>query len=341
MSVKVGSARYDENGKGTGGTAGDQTGKEVSTQNWYSKPWDFMALYPNISVMDAQAKAMQDACDNDNIGYDKNERNTLNTQAAKVSYDLSKIKTACEADCSSLNNVCAISGGAVSDDSYGTNGWTTSNMRQKMKDAGYVIITDKAYLTSEKYAVKGATYVTEGSHTVMSLDNGSAYTDTLKKAGITGGKSNEEIAQEVIEGKWGNNPERKTALTNAGYDYEAIQAIVNSMLKGTSSNSATKTDTSKVSGIPSYKVNGTYTLQSNMNVRKAPSKKADLVGYAGLTADGKKHDSDKNGSLDKGTKVTNKGVTECDSDGYAWMKIPSGYIAAYYVSGSKVTVYVK
>ena len=40
-------------------------------------------------------------------------------------------------------------------------------------------------------------------------------------------KSNEEIAQEVINGKWGDGNERKTALTKAGYDYNAIQEIVN------------------------------------------------------------------------------------------------------------------
>lgn len=45
-------------------------------------------------------------------------------------------------------------------------------------------------------------------------------------------KTNEEIAAEVIEGKWGTNPERKNKLTEAGYDYSAIQKIVNSMLKG-------------------------------------------------------------------------------------------------------------
>lgn len=44
-------------------------------------------------------------------------------------------------------------------------------------------------------------------------------------------KSNEEIANEVIAGKWGNGDSRKTAITNAGYDYNAIQKIVNSKLK--------------------------------------------------------------------------------------------------------------
>ena len=43
-------------------------------------------------------------------------------------------------------------------------------------------------------------------------------------------KSNEEIANEVIKGNWGNGNERKNRLTNAGYDYRAIQNIVNQKL---------------------------------------------------------------------------------------------------------------
>lgn len=45
-------------------------------------------------------------------------------------------------------------------------------------------------------------------------------------------KSLEEIAKEVIIGKWGNGNERKKALTKAGYDYTTIQSLVNKLLKG-------------------------------------------------------------------------------------------------------------
>lgn len=45
-------------------------------------------------------------------------------------------------------------------------------------------------------------------------------------------KSNEEIAKEVVAGKWGNGNARKTALTKAGYDYKTIQSLVNKLLKG-------------------------------------------------------------------------------------------------------------
>lgn len=45
-------------------------------------------------------------------------------------------------------------------------------------------------------------------------------------------KSNEDIAKEVIAGKWGNGRERKEKLIAAGYDYNKIQAIVNKLMKG-------------------------------------------------------------------------------------------------------------
>lgn len=51
-------------------------------------------------------------------------------------------------------------------------------------------------------------------------------TSTTKK------KSNEELAKEVVAGKWGNGNARKTALTKAGYDYKTIQSLVNKLLKG-------------------------------------------------------------------------------------------------------------
>lgn len=42
-------------------------------------------------------------------------------------------------------------------------------------------------------------------------------------------KSNEEIAQEVVAGKWGNGDERRVRLASAGYDYNVIQHLVNTM----------------------------------------------------------------------------------------------------------------
>ena len=43
-------------------------------------------------------------------------------------------------------------------------------------------------------------------------------------------KTNEEILQEVLDGKWGTkntNPSREKLLTMAGYDYQIIRRMVN------------------------------------------------------------------------------------------------------------------
>lgn len=42
-------------------------------------------------------------------------------------------------------------------------------------------------------------------------------------------KSNEEVAQEVLNGSWGNGDDRKTRLENAGYNYSTIQSLVNAL----------------------------------------------------------------------------------------------------------------
>lgn len=55
----------------------------------------------------------------------------------------------------------------------------------------------------------------------------------LKEKVVVSKKPVEEIAQEVIAGKWGNGSERRTALTNAGYDYSEVQKLVNAMVNGT------------------------------------------------------------------------------------------------------------
>lgn len=55
-------------------------------------------------------------------------------------------------------------------------------------------------------------------------------------------KTVQELAQEVLQGKWGNGEERKQKLSQAGYDYNLVQAEVNKLAKGTSSAPAKKSN---------------------------------------------------------------------------------------------------
>ena len=56
--------------------------------------------------------------------------------------------------------------------------------------------------------------------------------DIIKESGAdtSDKKTIDELAQEVIDNKWGNGEARKTALEKAGYDYDAVQDRVNEIL---------------------------------------------------------------------------------------------------------------
>ena len=62
--------------------------------------------------------------------------------------------------------------------------------------------------------------------------NGGSNATSSNRASATK-KSVEEIAKEVIAGKWGNGSERARKLTIAGYDYNAVQKKVNELMKKT------------------------------------------------------------------------------------------------------------
>ena len=167
MAVKIGHASLDENKSARGGNAGDQTKKEVCTRSWYNKPWTSVIRPKDSTVADKIAKAMEQACANDKIGYDQNQRTTLFTQAKAVNWDLSKITTACECDCSSLVAVCVNAAGiAVSKDIY------TGNEKTALANTGaFTVLTDAKYI-SKPYNLKRGDILLGARHTAIVLTNG-------------------------------------------------------------------------------------------------------------------------------------------------------------------------
>lgn len=171
MAIKIGHASIDERGKVAGGKAGDQTKKEVCTRTWYNGEWDCVLRPKSPEVAEKSASFVEGTCANDNVGYGQDHRNTLYPKAVAVNYDVTKITTPCECDCSTLMHVAAMAGGARL--TYGNNGHTTRTMRKAYKASGdYEVLTDSKYLTTDKYLMRGDTLVKEGEHTVMALENG-------------------------------------------------------------------------------------------------------------------------------------------------------------------------
>lgn len=58
----------------------------------------------------------------------------------------------------------------------------------------------------------------------------STYITTEKGEAVAEKKSVDEIAREVIQGKWGNGADRKKRLEAAGYNYAEVQAKVNKLV---------------------------------------------------------------------------------------------------------------
>lgn len=190
MSVKIGHASIDENGKIRGGASGDQTGKEVCIRDYYAKGWNVVLRPKKSSIAEKSAAACEAGCHNPAVGYDQNQRNSFYNEAKKKNFDLSKVKTKCETDCSAFMTLCAVAGG-VKKLQYTGNAPATSTMRKVFLDSGeYIALTDKKYLNSDEYLKRGDILLKEGHHTAMVLSNGS-------KAGVV--TKVKEVATDVKE----------------------------------------------------------------------------------------------------------------------------------------------
>ena len=178
MAVKIGSARIDENGRASGGAAGDQTGREVSTQAWYlhKKGWRVLRARDDRAA-EKIARCMEMACANRSIGYDQGQRNSLYKAAELVGFDVSRVKTACETDCSALVRVCCAYAGITGLPS----GFRTANLASNLLGTGaFVELKGAKYQEQALYLGRGDILVTKTSgHTAVVLTNGSRYEGAL------------------------------------------------------------------------------------------------------------------------------------------------------------------
>lgn len=196
-------------------------------------------------------------------------------------------------------------------------------------------------------AINGSTIVTiEGNTSTSSNDNGGAVMRRNRTLGTVGsswyvlgyGVPNwdatssttttkpasdiSKVAQEVINGKWGNGNDRIKKLVEAGYDYNAVQKEVNLILKG----ETISTPSDSKPSLPYFEP-GTYTITAtSLNVRTGPGLNYTKKSYSQLTANGRAN-ATLDGALVKGTRVT-VSATQIDG-GYIWGLIPSGWICLY------------
>lgn len=329
MAVKIGHASIDENGKASGGTAGDQTGKEVCTREWYNKPWICVIRPKDSTVAEKIAKAMEQACANDKIGYDQNQRTTLYTQAKACGWDLSKITTACECDCSSLVAVCVNAAGiTVSKDIY------TGNEKSALVATGkFDTYTSSDYIGSSAKLKRGDILLASG-HTAVVLSNGASAGST--SSGTTSGSGNTSysgkgigtaVAKATMNIRSGAGTSYKSYGTiSKGTAVEVLEVLSSGWYKivwpgascgyaytsnangayytYTANKTSSSTSSKKVDAAQSYdkSLAGTYTTTEALNMRTGAGTGKTII----LT-------------IPKGSKVQNYGYYTKDSSGTKWL----------------------
>lgn len=167
----IGQARNDEHKKTRGGSAGDQTGKEVAISGWSHgsswNHWSYVARFKDPEKARIAADAMEAACNNNHVGYDQSNRTSLYNVAKAANWDIENITTNCECSCSPLVSVC-INAAGVSVPA----GWWTANksMKAAMQATGeFEFYTDSSYTASTKNLKRGDILVTTGRHAGMVL----------------------------------------------------------------------------------------------------------------------------------------------------------------------------
>lgn len=169
MTVYIGNAVCDENGKASGGEPGDQTGKELRIQPWYKNKKGWRVFRPkSYEVAQKLAEDMRAACNNPCIGYDQKQRNTLYNVAQRFGFDCKEVDEPCECDCSSLVRVCLAYAGIK------TSNFNTASEPSVLKKTGaFDEMIGPEYTDESGWLKTGDILVTTvKGHTAIVLNNG-------------------------------------------------------------------------------------------------------------------------------------------------------------------------
>lgn len=164
----------NENGKLVGGIPGDQTGQEWEIRTWYSRPWTFVARFPE-DIAKEIARLATEAAQNNNVGYGQDDRETFWAAMVAMGFKVKDIRVKCAADCScgTLSIVKAV--GHILNKTPLINinhRGTTSTAASQLKAAGATILSGPQYLKGDSLLLPGDILIAEGKHMCVNLSVG-------------------------------------------------------------------------------------------------------------------------------------------------------------------------
>lgn len=168
MSVLCGYASIDERGMASGGKAGDQTGGEVKTGNWYYFGQTVVIRFKSRSLAKKAADVCKKLANNKHVGYDQSQRTTLFDEMKRVGWKPDKIAKDVETDCSAMIAViCNAVGVNIS-----KNCWTGNLKAALMETGKFETFTGATYCKQDKFLRYGDIILNEEEHVIMALEDG-------------------------------------------------------------------------------------------------------------------------------------------------------------------------
>ena len=191
--VRVSNCGHDENNRYSGGKAGDQSGTEWYLLPWYKYSnggWNYVLRWKDEELANLFADLAIEAAQNDLVGYDQGQRNTFWTQLRAAGYRPSKIKVACETDCSkgTIDLIKAVGYLKGIVDLQKCSATYTGDMMSWFKSAAgkkyFDVLTGK-HLTDPSVAKRGDINLNTAHHVNITVDNGeNAGAETNQKEGV-------------------------------------------------------------------------------------------------------------------------------------------------------------
>lgn len=231
-------AHIDERGRITGGSPGDQTGNEVSIGVYDNYPWDCVLRYVGPKTKRVRNRLMKAAvrlAKGNRVGYNQDTRTTLYYQMQRLKWYLKRVGkiSKCNTDCSAFVAVCVnialvpIKLAKPLPDYI----WT-GNMLSEITPLGFKAISKGINFNTGKGLEPGDILLNVQNHTSIYLgtnSNGELYT-TKPNTKPVKPDNLEKVAQDVIDGLYGNGDERISTLIGLGYDPAQVQNEVNRIL---------------------------------------------------------------------------------------------------------------
>lgn len=159
-----------------GGQEGDQTKGEYQVKGWNNFGQRYVLRHPNLQIGIQIAQLGRDAANNDHIGYSQDRRMGFYNNLRNVNWNPSAINVNCSADCSSSTCTIVYAVGQLTGDAACQSispSLSTGAMLGPYRSAGFIVLTDSKYLTSDQYLLPGDINLKPGSHTNINLDAGS------------------------------------------------------------------------------------------------------------------------------------------------------------------------